>query len=252
MAEATGDRRVPTDGRRSRWADHRAARRDELIDAAIVAVRRPRRRRRHGPDRRRGPHQQAGDLPLLRRQARPVPRGGRAGGRRRAGRAAAATADEAEPRELIARRHRRLPALLERQPRAVPLRHRSTAALRRRPAAASPRPSTSAPSRGRRPRPTQLGRAAARPSGSTRRCAQPWGEAIVGFIQRRQPVVARPPASADDPRQQLADYLTALLWGGVAGGLPVGAGQDVDARPAPGSCPARRRRPDRGDPRRGA
>ncbi|MHA3701763.1 TetR family transcriptional regulator [Jatrophihabitans sp. YIM 134969] len=34
------DRRAPTDGRRARWADHRAGRRDELIDATVAAVRR--------------------------------------------------------------------------------------------------------------------------------------------------------------------------------------------------------------------
>jgi AcrR family transcriptional regulator len=61
--------------------------------------------------------------------------------------------------------------------------------------------------------------------------ARPWGAAVVGFIRsaslwwldHREAMT----------RQQLTDYLGALLWGGGAGIFQL-AGEDVDARPAPG------------------
>ena len=64
--------------------------------------------------------------------------------------------------------------------------------------------------------------------------AQPWGEAAVGFIRaaslwwldHREAMT----------RQQLTDYLAALLWGGGAG-VYQSAGRDVDARPPPGVFP---------------
>lgn len=61
--------------------------------------------------------------------------------------------------------------------------------------------------------------------------AQPWGEAAVGFIRaaslwwldHREAMT----------RAQLTDYLAALLWGGAAGVFQA-AGLDVDARPDAG------------------
>lgn len=64
--------------------------------------------------------------------------------------------------------------------------------------------------------------------------ASPWGEAVVGFINAaslwwldHRDAMTRP---------QLTAYLGALLWGGVAGVLQA-AGEDADAAPAPGVFP---------------
>jgi AcrR family transcriptional regulator len=64
--------------------------------------------------------------------------------------------------------------------------------------------------------------------------AHPWGEAIVGFISSASIwwIDHRDAMT----RQQLADYLSALLWGGAAG-LYQALGHDVDAKPAPGIFP---------------
>ena len=61
--------------------------------------------------------------------------------------------------------------------------------------------------------------------------ARPWGEAIVGFIEAASLWWVEHPDAMT--RTELSAYLSALLWGGIAGVLQ-GAGQDVDARPAPG------------------
>ena len=67
------------DGRSTRWDDHRETRRAELVEAAVAAI------DEHGPtasiarDRRVRRRQQAGALPLLLRQGRPLPRRRRAG-----------------------------------------------------------------------------------------------------------------------------------------------------------------------------
>jgi AcrR family transcriptional regulator len=64
--------------------------------------------------------------------------------------------------------------------------------------------------------------------------AQPWGEAIVGFISAASSwwIDHRDAMT----RQQLGDYLSALLWGGAAGVLQ-SAGKRVDAKPPPGVFP---------------
>ena len=72
------------------------------------------------------------------------------------------------------------------------------------------------------------------------RGARPWGEAIVGFIEAASLWWIEHPDVMT--RDELRDYLSALLWGGVAGVLQ-GAGQQVDARPAPGIFPALRTDP---------
>jgi AcrR family transcriptional regulator len=61
--------------------------------------------------------------------------------------------------------------------------------------------------------------------------ARPWGQAVVGFIRTASLWWLDNPATMT--RQELTDYLGALLWGGGAGIFQL-AGRDVDARPAPG------------------
>lgn len=67
--------------------------------------------------------------------------------------------------------------------------------------------------------------------------AHPWGEAIVGFISSASLWWLDHPGAMT--REQLADYLAALLWGGAAG-VHQYAGQAVDARPGHGVFPAGR------------
>lgn len=64
--------------------------------------------------------------------------------------------------------------------------------------------------------------------------AQPWGEALVGFIQAASLWWIEHPDAMT--RQQLTDYLSALVWGGIAG-VRQGAGHEADPRPAPGIFP---------------
>jgi hypothetical protein len=64
--------------------------------------------------------------------------------------------------------------------------------------------------------------------------AQPWGEAVVGFIRAASLWWLNHPDVMTRP--QLTEYLVALLWGGAAG-VYQSAGRPVDARPAPGVFP---------------
>ena len=72
------------------------------------------------------------------------------------------------------------------------------------------------------------------PAGLEPAFAHPWAEAIVGFINaasmwwldHREAMT----------RTQLADYLSALLWGGAAG-VYQAVGQPADPRPGPGVFP---------------
>jgi AcrR family transcriptional regulator len=61
--------------------------------------------------------------------------------------------------------------------------------------------------------------------------ARPWGEAAVGFIRAASLWWLDNPESMT--RVQLREYLAALLWGGGAGVFQL-AGREVDARPRPG------------------
>lgn len=61
--------------------------------------------------------------------------------------------------------------------------------------------------------------------------AQPWGEAAVGFIRAASLWWLDNPGTMT--RAQLREYLAALLWGGGAGVFQL-AGREVDPRPAPG------------------
>jgi AcrR family transcriptional regulator len=64
--------------------------------------------------------------------------------------------------------------------------------------------------------------------------AQPWGSAIVGFISAASTwwIDHRDAMT----REQLADYLSALLWGGAAG-VYQSAGKRVNPKPPPGVFP---------------
>ena len=61
--------------------------------------------------------------------------------------------------------------------------------------------------------------------------ARPWGEAAVGFIRAASLWWLDNPGTMT--RAQLREYLAALLWGGGAGVFQF-AGREVDARPQPG------------------
>jgi AcrR family transcriptional regulator len=61
--------------------------------------------------------------------------------------------------------------------------------------------------------------------------AEPWGEAVVGFIRAASLWWLDHPEQMS--RGQLTDYLSALLWGGGAGVYRL-VGREVDARPADG------------------
>ena len=64
--------------------------------------------------------------------------------------------------------------------------------------------------------------------------AHPWGEAIVGFISAASLWWLDHPSAMS--REQLADYLSTLLWGGAAG-VQLYAGHPADPSPAPGVFP---------------
>ena len=67
--------------------------------------------------------------------------------------------------------------------------------------------------------------------------AAPWSEAAIGFIRSASLWWL---ANRDQmTREQLREFLAALLWGGAAG-VYQSAGRDVDARPAPGVFPTPR------------
>jgi AcrR family transcriptional regulator len=61
--------------------------------------------------------------------------------------------------------------------------------------------------------------------------ARPWGEAVVGFIRAASLWWLDNPATMT--RVELREYLAALLWGGGAGVFQL-AGREVDPRPQPG------------------
>jgi AcrR family transcriptional regulator len=61
--------------------------------------------------------------------------------------------------------------------------------------------------------------------------ARPWGEAVVGFIRAASLWWLDNPATMT--RAELREYLAALLWGGGAGIFQL-AGREVDARPRSG------------------
>jgi AcrR family transcriptional regulator len=64
--------------------------------------------------------------------------------------------------------------------------------------------------------------------------AQPWADAVVGFIRAASLWWLNHPDAMT--RSELTDYLVALLWGGAAG-VYQSAGRKVDARTGPGVFP---------------
>jgi AcrR family transcriptional regulator len=220
-----------TDGRSSRWDEHRAARREELIDAAIAAV------KQYGTDA--GMDQIAAaartSKPVVYRYFADKNELYRAMGERIIGviaRTLQRVQDQSEPRVMVKASIDAYLALLGDNPELFHFvtAHRALHEARSGdPTAfefARPVAEVLTESLGRR-----LTAVGLDPRG-----ARPWGEAIVGFIQAASLWWIEHPG--DMTREQLSDYLTALLWGGVAGVLQ-GAGQDVDARPAPGIFPSR-------------
>ena len=215
-----------TDGRSSRWDTHRVQRREQLIDAAIVAV------KQYGTDA--GMDQIAAaartSKPVIYRYFADKNELYRAMGERIIGvivRALQRVQDESEPQVLVKASIDAYLQLLADNPELFGFVTAQRAMHEARPGDptalefARPVADVLTASLGRR-----LAAVGLDPDG-----ARPWGEAIVGFIQAASLWWIEHPDAMT--REQLSDYLTALLWGGVAGVLQ-GAGQDVDARPAPG------------------
>ncbi|MGH8860315.1 MAG: TetR/AcrR family transcriptional regulator [Jatrophihabitantaceae bacterium] len=216
------------DGRRSRWTAHRAARRDELIDAAIRSI------TRHGADV--GMDRIAADAgtskPVVYRYFADKTDLYRAVTQRVVGTILAAlravTDTRPDPRELISGSVAAYLALLEQSPQLYRfvVRHPYLDAV------GDEEPATfseviadllagelAAPMRAGDLDPAY---------------AHPWGEAIVGFINAASLWWLDHPGAMS--RDQLAHYLSALLWGGAAG-VQSYAGHRVDPRPASGVFP---------------
>lgn len=219
-----------TDGRSSRWAAHRAARREELIDAAITAV------KQHGANV--GMDQIAAaaqtSKPVIYRYFADKTDLYRAVSQRVVGDVLTSLvrvmATDPPPRELIHAGIDAYVGLLEDNPELYrfvaqhPLVGDAPAG-----AATVVDFSTVVAELLTQQLGTQL-----RANGLDPAFAHPWGEAIVGFISAASIwwIDHRDAMT----RQQLADYLSALLWGGAAG-VYQSIGHDVDAKPPPGVFP---------------
>ncbi|MEP7021366.1 MAG: TetR/AcrR family transcriptional regulator [Pseudonocardiales bacterium] len=218
-----------TDGRSSRWAAHRAARRDELIDAAITAV------TQHGASV--GMDQIASvaktSKPVIYRYFTDKTDLYRAVSQRVVGDVLTTLVRVMEtdppPRELI---HASIDAylgLLEDNPELYHFVARHPLVEQAAGASDVVDFSTVVAELLTQHLGTQL-----RAAGLDPAAAHPWGEAIVGFISAASIwwIDHRDAMS----RRQLADYLSSLLWGGAAG-VYQSVGLDVDAKPAPNVFP---------------
>jgi AcrR family transcriptional regulator len=216
------------DGRRSRWDAHRATRRDDLIDAAIRAI------KRHGAGV--GMDQIAADAgtskPVVYRYFADKTELHRAVTQRVVGTILATlrtVTDRTPPAQALIRGSvAAYLALLEQSPElyrfvvdhpyleavdgAEPATYREVIADLLA---------------------EQLGRSL-RAGGLDPAFAHPWGDAIVGFINSASLWWLDHPGAMT--RDQLADYLSALLWGGAAG-VQTYAGQPADPTPPPGVFP---------------
>ncbi|MDP9093458.1 MAG: TetR family transcriptional regulator [Actinomycetota bacterium] len=218
-----------TDGRSSRWAAHRAARREELIEAAVTAI------GRHGASI--GMDQLAviagTSKPVIYRYFLDKNDLYRAVSKRVARTVLAtliqATSADPDPRELMHAGVDAYLGLLEDTPELFRF-------VARNPLVAD---------QGDAAEPTDFSAVVAELIGQQLAAnldaigldpalAHPWGEAIGGFISAASLwwLDHRDAMS----RVELADYLTSLLWGGAAGVYQY-VGQKVDPRPARGVFP---------------
>ena len=217
------------DGRSARWASHRKARRDELIEAAIIAI------SRHGASV--GMDQIAAvagtSKPVIYRYFADKQDLYRAVTKRVVGEVLATltrvTAAGPPPRELMHAGVDACFALLDRHPelfRFVVLHPLIPDDDRGTPTDFATVVANLLSTR----LSLQLEAASLDPS-----LGQPWGEAIVGFVRaaglwwldHRDTI----------PREQLADMVSALLWGGAAGVYQSAGVAGIDARPLPGTFP---------------
>lgn len=212
------------DGRNARWAEHRAARRDELIDAAVSAI------GTYGANV--GMEQIAAvaktSKPVIYRYFSDKTDLYRAVGQRVVGQVlvtlSEVLATDPPPRELLHAGVDAYLSLLEENPELYrfasqhPLRDNSDGTTTDFSALVAELLSQ------------QLEKQLS-DNGLDPALAHPWGDAIVGFI--RSASLWWLDHRDAMTRRQLTDYLSALLWGGAAG-VYRSAGKDVDATPAPG------------------
>ena len=225
---------VPVDGRRSRWAAHRVARRDELIDAAVALDQAARRRASAWTRSRPTPRTSkpviyryfADKTDLYRavtqRVVGTILAALRAVTERAPGAAASSSAPASTPTWRCSSRARSCTA--------------SSSGTRISTAAARPF-SDGHRRHARRPaRDVTCAPAASIPRSRTR-----GAKAIVGFISAASLLVARPPVARCRARSS-RDYLAALLWGGAAGVQQLrGAARRRPSRPGRLPAPATRR-----------
>ncbi|HET8582414.1 MAG TPA: TetR/AcrR family transcriptional regulator [Jatrophihabitans sp.] len=206
------------DGRAARWTEHRAQRREELIDAAIAAI------NLHGSDA--GVDQIAAvartSKPVIYRYFADKNELYRAVADRVIARVVAAlqrVPQDSEPKTLLRASIDAYLQLLADNPRLF-----GFVTQHRLPGEAEftrPVADVLTAALGEQLRAIGLD-----PSG-----ARPWGAAVVGFIRAASLWWLDNPDAMT--RAQLTEYLAALLWGGGAGVFQL-AGRDVDARPTPG------------------
>jgi AcrR family transcriptional regulator len=211
------------DGRSSRWAQHRIARREELIDAAVAAV------KRYGSDV--GMDQIAAaartSKPVIYRYFADKNDLYRAVGERAIAQIVQVlrhVPPESDPQTLLRASIDAYLQLLEENPQLFRFITQNRVLNEAEPTAAEfsrPVVDVLTAALGEQLRAIGLD-----PAG-----AQPWGEAAVGFIRAASLWWLDHPATMT--RAQLREYLAALLWGGGAGVFQL-AGREVDARPRPG------------------
>ncbi|HET6876871.1 MAG TPA: TetR/AcrR family transcriptional regulator [Jatrophihabitans sp.] len=220
---------VTDDGRRSRWVAHRAARREELIDAAVAAV------NEYGPEV--GMDQiatvAATSKPVIYRYFSDKSDLYRAVGERVVQQIVAvlqAVHDPSDPHAMLRAAIDAYLQLLEDNPQLFLFLAQNRLLTDARPTAPTPAEFSGAVT-------ALLDTALAEQlesCGLDPASAQPWGAAALGFIR------AAGLWWLDNPqlmsRARLTDYLAALLWGGAAGVYQL-SGRPVDGRPAPGVFP---------------
>ena len=211
------------DGRASRWAQHRVERREELIDAAVAAV------KRYGSEA--GMDQIAAvartSKPVIYRYFADKNDLYRAVGERVIAQVVQVlrhVPPESDPKTLLRASIDAYLQLLEENPQLFRFITQNRVLNQGEPTAAEfsrPVADILTAALGEQLRAIGLD-----PAG-----ALPWGEAAVGFIRAASLWWLDNPATMT--RAQLREYLAALLWGGGAGVFQL-AGREVDARPSPG------------------